>query len=180
MPYRNDLLFTRTFVCFISNWGSFYAETLCLVLRRIHLYFTNHCEVRQIITRLTESIRRFYLSWYRIRPFTRNRVGFISLSEFFELKTWKLYEAYRIGAFSCKQEAILQWKLSLGIRRPIRYETMQQNFASVNQYLPRYIESTPLFSSLPSLESLGILQLPQTPRLLFQNTLPVMWPLVNA
>ena len=41
----------------------------------------------------------------KIRPFTRYRIGFMPLSERFHLKTRKRYEAYRIGAFSCKQEA---------------------------------------------------------------------------
>ena len=37
------------------------------------------------------------------------RIGFMPLSERFHLKTRKRYEAYRIGAFSCKQEANPTW-----------------------------------------------------------------------
>ena len=40
-----------------------------------------------------------------ISPFTQYRFGFMPLLERFHLRTRKRYEAYRIGAFSCKQEA---------------------------------------------------------------------------
>ena len=51
------------------------------------------------------------------------------LSERFHLKTRKRYEAYRIGAFSCKQEANPIWNENGIVKtegqsdmKPIRYE----------------------------------------------------------
>ena len=41
--------------------------------------------------------------------FMSYRIGFMPLSERFHLKTRKRYEAYRVGAFSCKQETNPLW-----------------------------------------------------------------------
>ena len=54
---------------------------------------------------LGTAIRYENFSCLQDAVFISYRIGFTPLSERFHLKTQKRYEAYRIGAFSCKQEA---------------------------------------------------------------------------
>ena len=54
---------------------------------------------------LGKAVRYENFSCLHDAVFILYRIGFMPLSERFHLKTRKRYEAYRIGAFSCKQEA---------------------------------------------------------------------------
>ena len=58
---------------------------------------------------LGRAIRYENFSCLHDAVFISYRLGFMPLSERFHLKTRKRYEAYRIGAFSCKQEANPIW-----------------------------------------------------------------------
>ena len=58
---------------------------------------------------LAKAIRYENFSCLHDTAFISYRIGFMPLSECFHLKTRKRYEAYRIGAFSCKQEAHSIW-----------------------------------------------------------------------
>ena len=58
---------------------------------------------------LSKAIRYENFSCLHDAVFISYRIGFMPLPERFRLKTRKRYEAYRIGAFSCKQEANPIW-----------------------------------------------------------------------
>ena len=58
---------------------------------------------------LGKAIRYENFSCLHDAVFISYRIGFMPLSERLHLKTRKRYEAYQIGAFSCKQEANPIW-----------------------------------------------------------------------